>query len=138
LGDRRSIANSLNNLGNVAYYQGDYEAARTLLKESLALKRDLGDPIIAFTLEGLAKLGVAVREPLHAARLWGAAERLREETGSPTEQISRPEYEQQVTAARLAVGNVAAFDAAWAEGRAMTMGQALAYALEPESLSPTH
>ena len=38
--------------------KGDYEAARTLLKESQALKRDLGDHTIAFTLEGLAKLGL--------------------------------------------------------------------------------
>jgi hypothetical protein len=122
----------------VATSQGDYDAARTLLKQSLALKRGLGDGTIASTLEGMAKLGLAVREPLHAARLWGIAERLREETGSPLQQSSRPEYEQQVAAARAAVDNTAAFDAAWAEGRALTLKQAIAYALESESVSPTH
>ena len=121
----------------VAYSQGDYDAARTLYEQSLALKRDLGDHTIAFTLEGLAKLGLGVREPLHAARLWGVAERLREETGSPLEQSSKPEYEQQVAAARAAVGNAAAFDAAWAEGRGMTLEHAISYALEPETVSPT-
>ena len=30
IGDRKGIANSLNSLGNVAYYQGDYASARCL------------------------------------------------------------------------------------------------------------
>ena len=34
---------SLNNLGNVALDQGDYPAARALLEESLAIRRELGD-----------------------------------------------------------------------------------------------
>ena len=43
LGDRRGIARSLNNLGNVAHEQGDFASARTLYEESLAIRRELGD-----------------------------------------------------------------------------------------------
>ena len=40
------------------------------------------------------------------------------------------EYEQKVAEARAALGDAAAFDAAWAEGLALTMEQAVEYALE--------
>ena len=62
-------------------------------------------------------------------RLWGAVERLREEIGAPLPANERCEYEQQVTTARAVLGDEAAFDAAWQEGRAMTMEQAIAAAL---------
>jgi hypothetical protein len=41
LRDKRGIAFSLNNLGNIASEQGDYAAARVLCEESLALRREL-------------------------------------------------------------------------------------------------
>ena len=137
LGDKLGVAYALSNLGNVVYDQGEYASAATIYRESLELKRDLGDRTIAFTLEGMAKLRMAAKEPLYAARLWGIAERLREENSYPMEQTSRPEYELQVAAAHAAVGNPAAFDAAWAEGRAMTLEHAISYALEPDTVSPT-
>ena len=43
VGDKRLIAGSLNNLGNVAWLQGDYRLARELYTESLVLRRRLGD-----------------------------------------------------------------------------------------------
>ena len=43
LGDRQGISGSLNNLGKIAYDQGDFPAARALLEESLAIKRELGE-----------------------------------------------------------------------------------------------
>jgi hypothetical protein len=46
----------------------------------------------------------------------------------------RPQYERQVAAARAgawkATGDDATFATAWAEGRAMTLEQAIEYALE--------
>src|SRR5205814_6788569 len=43
LGDKKGIANSLNNLGVMASEQGDYAAARSFLEEGLLLRRELGD-----------------------------------------------------------------------------------------------
>ncbi len=43
LGDRRSVARALNELGLVASYQGSYAAARQFLEQSLAIKREMGE-----------------------------------------------------------------------------------------------
>jgi len=43
LGNRLGIANSLSNLGQVAYEQSDFARARALYEESLAIERELGN-----------------------------------------------------------------------------------------------
>jgi len=57
LGDTMGVAASLNNLGNVAQYQGDYDRAQILHQESLALRRELGDRWgVAGSLSNLANV----------------------------------------------------------------------------------
>jgi non-specific serine/threonine protein kinase len=130
LGDRFGIAVSLSNLGQVAYEQGDYPAARALDEESLAIRRELGDRIgIFYVLEGLAAVVASLRDSLRAARIWGAAERLRAEIGTPRPQNEMPGYDRYVAAARIASGDDAAFDSAWQEGRCLTLDQAIDLAL---------
>jgi hypothetical protein len=115
----------------VAYAQGDYSAARALHQESLVMLRELGDPkAIANSLEGLAALVAALGSYVRAARIWGAAERLREEIGSPQPPNERPPYDRRVAAARVALGDDATFDRAWQEGRGLTLEQAIELALE--------
>jgi DNA-binding NarL/FixJ family response regulator len=81
--------------------------------------------LIAESLEGLATLETAQEWPGRAARLWGAAEALREAIGVPIYPVYRDSYERAVAQARAALGKQA-FRAAWAEGRLMTPEQALA------------
>ncbi len=64
-----------------------------------------------------------------AARLWGAAEALREVIGSPRPPNEREEYERGLATVREALGEEV-FSAAWAEGRAMSLEQAIEYALQ--------
>ena len=131
VGDRRGIAGSLNNLGSVAYVQGDYPASRALFEESLAIRREMGDRRgISGSLEGLGPALAALDNPDRAARLWGYAERLRDEIGSPLPPNERPRYERQVADARIALADDAAFDAAWHEGRAMVLEQAIVLVLK--------
>jgi tetratricopeptide (TPR) repeat protein len=130
LGDKRGSAMSLNNLGHVAHSQGDYASARPLLEESLLIRRELGDrPGIAYTLESFASLNAKEDNREQAARLWGAAERLREEIGTPLAIDDRDEQDRDVTAVRLVMSQEA-FSTSWAEGRAMTMQQAIEHALD--------
>ena len=136
LGGRSGIACSLDNLGLVAYFQADYSAARSLHEESLTIWRELGD--LRSIARSLTSLGDAACGPvvaglgscLHAARVWGAADRLRAEIGSPVEPNERPAYDLRVAAARAVVGDDAAFDQAWQEGRGLTLEQAIELALE--------
>jgi non-specific serine/threonine protein kinase len=129
--DRWGIAFALGNLGIVSFESGDYASARELDEECIRIFCELRDRLgIAGSLEEFGFLAASVSDARRAAHLWGAAEQLREEIGSPLAPNERPRYEQQVTAARAALRDDAAFDAAWRQGRAMTSEQAIVYALE--------
>jgi predicted ATPase/class 3 adenylate cyclase len=130
LGDKLGIVYATANLGLVAYDQGDYSSARSLYEESLAATQELGDKYqIASLIEAFAALLVVKGEPERAARLYGGAEALREEAGIPLAPSERPRYEREVAAARAKLDEER-FKAAWAEGRKMTLEEAIAYALE--------
>ena len=71
----------------------------------------------------------ASEEPKRAARLWGAAERLLEEIGA-SRSIEDAERDRRCeTAARAAMADDEAFDAAWRSGRALGFEAAVDYAL---------
>ena len=113
---------------------GDVAAARRLYHERLTLlfKCNVSKENVADSLEGLAALEVGQGEPRHAARLWGAAEVLREVMGTPLHPVYRANYEQLMAQARATLGEQA-FRTTWAEGRSMTPEQALA-AQEPVTI----
>jgi DNA-binding NarL/FixJ family response regulator len=95
----------------------DRGRAVALLKVSLSLLRESGDkPHTSRNLECLA------------ARLFGAGEALREAIGAPV-LFYLIDYDGAVSATRDALG-VEAFMAAWDEGRAMTLEEAIIHALE--------
>ena len=131
LGVRRGIAAWQSNLAAVDCAQGDYPSARVRWQESLAIYHELGDrQNIAETLEGLANAAFAMTRRDHAARLWGAAERLREEIRAPLRPLDRIGYERQVAAARAAYGDDSAFNLDWQTGRSMTLEQTIGCALD--------
>ena len=85
----------LDNLGWAALIEGDHERAKSLHEESLVLCKELGDKLIASeSLEGGCMSG-AKGEAERAARLFGAAEALREAVGyqhMPEEDALREPY----------------------------------------------
>jgi non-specific serine/threonine protein kinase len=130
LGDQRGMAVSLINLGLVAHNQCDYRQATAFFKGSLALfQKHGGKRGCVDCLAALAGVAGAERQPERAARLLGAAEALRQANriGPAMNHADRLAHDRFVAAARVQL-DVAAF-AAWAEGREMTMEQAIAYAL---------
>jgi len=130
LGDTWGLAQSLMGLATVEQEAGAYGEAHALLKEGLAIELDAGDRLgMAGTLESLAALAAAEGRWVQAARLQAAASLLRERLGvHPWETVTR-DRERQVDAARTALGEDA-FAEAWANGRAMTLDETLAYALK--------
>src|SRR5207248_2474102 len=102
-----------------------------LHEESLSMRRQIGDRQgIAYSLEGFANLD-SRRRPERATRLWGAAQRLREEMDAPLPASERQRQERDEAAAREALGEKA-FPAAWAEGGALSLEEAIQYALSGE------
>ena len=136
LGDKVGLAYSLRILGSVLCEQGDHTQARAVFERSLALWQDVGDRWgIASCLQGLAGVAQGEGRPEGAARISGAAEALRVAIGtplSPTEQAGR---EQDLDGIRAELG-ASAFAAAWAQGRAMPLEQAVADALEAPAGKP--
>jgi predicted ATPase len=128
LGGKRDIAYTLNNLAEVAFHQGEHVWAGTLFRQSIAMKQELGDRYgIAYTLERMAALSNREKRPERAAKLLGAAQGLRESIGALIPPALREEYEREVATVHEALGEHA--KAAWAEGRGMTLEQAIECAL---------
>ena len=84
---------------------------------------------MASGVDAFGQLAAAEHQPARAARLMGAAEALHEALHIPVRYCSRADHDRAVAAARAALGEEA-FAAAWAEGRAMTLEQAIAFALQ--------
>jgi predicted ATPase/DNA-binding SARP family transcriptional activator/DNA-binding CsgD family transcriptional regulator len=128
----------LDNLGWAALLQGDHERARSYYRESLMLCKELGNKIIASeSLEGLGCICVAEGATKRATRLFGAAEALREAVGSEHISEEAALREPYLAASRSRLDE-AAWEEAQAEGRAMSMEQAIDYALSEEKpLTPS-
>ncbi len=124
-GFQQYSAEALVTLGQVATVEGDYATAQACYEESLVIAREIGDHrIIPPSLEGVAAVVAAQGALMWAARLWGAADILRETTGRPLPPREHARYEQAVTDTRTQLGEKD-FAAAWTRGRMMTPAQAL-------------
>jgi non-specific serine/threonine protein kinase len=130
LGDTYGMAMACNNLGYVMHNLGDYERAAFYFGQSLMLNRELGDKVhIAGCLAGLAWVAAAKGHPAAAARLLGTVEPMLEILGAVLDPSDRLPYDQNLRAVRAQLDD-ASWEAEQAAGRAMTLEQAVAYALE--------
>jgi predicted ATPase/DNA-binding SARP family transcriptional activator/DNA-binding CsgD family transcriptional regulator/Tfp pilus assembly protein PilF len=137
MGDKAIVAAALLGLGIAATLRSEPNEAETLLKEGLATELELGNKMdIAEYLEAFAGAAGALDEDLRAARLWGAAGALREATGSPWGLAERLLHEPLLVATRSRLDG-AVWEAAFAEGKAMNLEEAVEYALSEEEPAPT-
>jgi predicted ATPase/DNA-binding CsgD family transcriptional regulator len=134
IGERQATTSALYTLAILAKTEGEDERARNLLEEGLKLSAELGNEAdVAHCLEGLASIVAAEGSIVRAARLWGAEETLLEklEDAVYTYVPDRSLHRSQVAAVRPLIDE-AAWEAAWAEGRAMSPEQVVEYTLEQE------
>jgi len=130
LGDRRQSGSSLYALALAIRDQGDYVAARTMLAEAFALFAEVQEKLYrARALEALAGIAVVEGAYERAARVFGAAEAFCGTFNMPLVLLQRAVYERNVALVRAQL-DAARLSKAWAEGRAMMLEQAVAYALE--------
>ena len=135
-GDSYRIAYSLRNVGNIALHQRDYDRAAAAYKQSLVVGREIRDRWVAEEcFGGLAGVACARGEYEHAARLLGVADAVRQALGHRLFPVDHANYERLVAAVRERLGAVR-FAAAGAEGQAMTLEEAVGYALVPVATKP--
>jgi predicted ATPase/class 3 adenylate cyclase/DNA-binding CsgD family transcriptional regulator len=135
-GDGHAISYAQRGLARLLRADGEEPRARALLLESLALLEPLKDIRCAqMSLSDLGSLLSASAPPTDVARLMGASEGLREMIGSPNSEAQRARHDRDVTTVRGRM-NPADFDAARAEGRAMTLVRAIELALRVADEAP--
>lgn len=119
-------------LGHIAVATGEHTVARAHCVASMKLRRRLDYPSgVAFTLRAFGNLAAAVGQHARAARLEGAATHIYREFGDSPTLAQLSGNRQRLLAAREALG-APAYDAAFAEGWAMTLEQSVTYALEED------
>jgi predicted ATPase/class 3 adenylate cyclase len=131
VGDPLLAAYALVEAAHAAWCQEDYGAVRDYLTEALNVFRHYWHEtrfVIAF--ESFAGLAAMESRPERAARLFGAADRLYADPNLPRQDWWLPSQRRLRDAAR-AILESAEYSQAREEGWAMTLEQAIEYALEP-------
>jgi predicted ATPase len=124
----------LQSLGELALVQGDYAQALAWLNKGVAHGRLTGHVrSVTLTLAYLAAvIGTAPERSAanvqQAARIWGAVEGLRNESGLSFNVAHRARLEHYINLARAGLDSTA-WSTAWAEGEAMSLEQTVEYAL---------
>jgi tetratricopeptide (TPR) repeat protein len=129
IGARQTEGAAQLGLARVALARGSLPAAREYYREGLTLMRASPNPWgLGYALDGGAALEAAEQRLERAATLLGAAEAAYEHLRNLLAPVERDEHARTQAAARDGLGE-AVFSARFAEGRAMTMEQAVAFAL---------
>jgi predicted ATPase/DNA-binding winged helix-turn-helix (wHTH) protein len=130
LGTPFELGHALSEIARAECDEGRRDLARKHFAEGMTILHGMGNrPGVIDSLEGLAGVAAA---PRRAARLWGAANALRQEIGAARSVPESIAYERQVKAVR-AILTAEAFDQAWDEGRAMSLDDAVRYALDEQA-----
>ncbi|HUP69557.1 MAG TPA: LuxR C-terminal-related transcriptional regulator [Acidimicrobiales bacterium] len=126
-GDKATMAKCLSGLGATARRAGDLDRAWALQHQSLGMHHEIGDPVGAVAaLEALAGLATRQAGPPVAARLFGAAESLRDEIGHPRGRLAQETYEADKAVLRKAM-KAPELEAASAQGSSMSLADAVSY-----------
>ncbi|WP_310773465.1 LuxR C-terminal-related transcriptional regulator [Mycobacterium sp. Z3061] len=112
----------------IAAAQGEPEQAERDVHDALTIAAQTqGYMKVADTLECLARLAADEGNAAYAARLLGAAHGIRQRKGHARYPMYQAGYEAAVAAVREVLGD-SAFGDAWAEGAALSIEEAIAYA----------
>ena len=121
---------ALNYLGQATWLRGDKPRGEALAREAAACKHALDDRNgLAIVLETLAWMAAELGRHERAACLLGAAERVRHETSQTLIELFRTQHDRSESIAVQGLGRKT-FEAAFARGRAMTISDGAAFAVE--------
>jgi non-specific serine/threonine protein kinase len=129
-GDHRTTAIALTTLGFALCGMGELDEAVTQFTDALALQTTLADKRIAqYNLMGMALVSFTRGQARYAARLFGAADALRETISTPLPPSQQPLYDSLLRSLRAELDEET-FQSQWEEGRKLTLQQAIKFALK--------
>jgi predicted ATPase/class 3 adenylate cyclase len=130
MGDIQRVMMIQSEFGHMQRYEGHFDKAEQTYRETIVAWQKIGHfAAVAHQLELFAFIAFAHGQSQRAARLFGAAEALREHVNIQMSHFERLEYDKQVAELRHSMDERALRDF-WAEGRGMTTEQAVQFALE--------
>ena len=123
-------------LSQANWLRGDGPRAEVLARDAVACKHAIDDRHgLNIVLGTLAWMAAECGQLERAATLLGSAQRVRDESSVALIELFRPQHERTVAIIIRAIGQKA-FDAAFARGRAMTIGEGVAFATEDQQAAP--
>ena len=129
-GDRSRVAGEQYNLGCVYLHQERLAEAREMLTSALHEYREENDEAgMAYCVNGFAALAAVEKAPVRAAKLFGAAAAILDRLGITLDPDDQLDWDRYTAVARRQIER-ARFDRAFQEGRALSVDQAGAIALE--------
>ena len=124
---------ALDNFANVALHQGKIQQAENLILESLTLSKEANmDLDMLYALIPMGGVAIALGRYERAARLLGAVAGALQFFGIELQPTDRADWERNITDVRTKL-STATFNAAWNEGCALTLEEAVNYALKRET-----
>jgi predicted ATPase len=130
LGNRRIEATSLSQLALFARDEGRLQDAAAMLREAICIEHDLGALLeLAISLGRLASVLALAGSAGKAARLLSSSEALAENLGAGVPWWARKRNEQTFATVRTQLNEAAAAEAL-ASGRALTVDEAVSFALD--------
>lgn len=125
LGAQYIVSDAAFFLAIISLQERDFASCRLHLQE--AIVADVA-ALLPYPIEGFGHLALAERKIKRAARLFGAADHLCELSATALVPIEQWAFNADVSTTRELLGKDV-FSVAWAEGRAMSKPEAIAYAL---------
>jgi len=133
VGERYFEIVALRFLGILQVRQGDLAQGTAALHESLILAQEMGSKFeIAAVLSWLGEAAKYLGNPARAVHLYWASKNIFDSIGAWGRKEDEADFENDLAPCRAALG-ASAFVEAVKQGRALTMEQAIAYALEDTS-----
>jgi len=133
-GNRMSYLWNRAHLGQVALRTGNVAESHQMFADTARDFQKDGHTIgVVFGLEGIATVLIATGKPEKAARLIGCADATREQIPDVRPLIEEADMYRNMAAILSRIGP-SGFEVAYDEGRSMTLDEAVAYALEENTL----
>ena len=130
LGSKRNVVMVKSDLAHILRLEENFSEAISSYRETIREWQGIGHrAAVAHQLESIAFISKALEQADRASRLFGAAQALREKIEIGMTAQEREVYDREVADLR---GNMdeKVFASLWAEGRSMTMEEAIEFALE--------